>query len=78
MPEDDWYKSSYDGKMKKTIGKKFADLQKDMFNVNAQPFYVLISPDGKVLTTPRAYNLDINAFVKFLKTGLKNFDNESK
>jgi len=76
MPEEDWYTSTYDGKKKKTIGKKFADLQKDMFGVNAQPFYVLISPDGKILTAPRAYDLDVNAFVKFLKTGLTNFDND--
>ena len=76
MPKEDWYTSTYDGKKKKTIGKKFADLQKDMFGVNAQPFYVLISPDGKILTAPRAYDLDVNAFVKFLKTGLTNFDND--
>ena len=74
MPEDEWYTSSYDGKKKKTIGKKFADLQKDMFGVNAQPFYVLLSPDGKMLTSPRAYDLDIAAFVKFLETGLNNFE----
>ena len=74
MPEEDWYISDYDGKKKKTIGKKFADLQKDMFGVNAQPFYVLLSPDGKMLTAPRAYDLDVVAFVKFLETGLKNFE----
>ncbi|MFK5854573.1 MAG: protein-disulfide reductase DsbD family protein [Bacteroidota bacterium] len=76
MPEDEWYTSSYDGKKKKTIGKKFADLQKEMFGVNAQPFYVLLSPDGKMLTSPRAYDLDVSAFVKFLETGLKNFKKE--
>ena len=73
MKEEDWYTSNYDGKLKKTIGKKFADLQKDLFGVNAQPFYVLLSPEGKVLTAPRAYDLDVPAFVNFLKTGLKNF-----
>ena len=74
MPEEDWYISNYDGKKKKTVGKKFADLQKAMYGVNAQPFYVLINPDGEMLTQPRAYDLDINAFVKFLKTGLENFE----
>ncbi len=73
MPEEDWYISDYDGKEKKTIGKKYADRQKAMFGVNAQPFYVLLNPDGEVLTDPRAYDLDINEFVKFLKTGLENF-----
>lgn len=74
MPEEDWYISDYDGKEKKTIGKKYADRQKAMFGVNAQPFYVLISPDGEVLTQPRAYDLDVNAFVKFLETGVDNFE----
>lgn len=76
LAKEDWYKSDYDGKMKKTIGKKFADLQKAKFGVNAQPFYVLMSPDGEILTTPRAYDLDIQAFDKFLKTGLKNYKNK--
>jgi len=75
MPEDDWYISDYDGKQKKTIGKKYADRQKAMFGVNAQPFYVLLSPNGEVLTQPRAYDLDIDAFVKFLETGLENHKN---
>ncbi len=73
LPEEDWYISEFDGKKKKTVGKKYADLQKAMYGVNAQPFYVLVSPDGEMLTQPRAYDLDVNAFVKFLKTGLKNF-----
>ena len=74
LPKEDWYISDYDGKKKKTVGKKFADLQKAMYGVNAQPFYVLVGPDGRMLTTPRAYDLDIAAFVKFLKTGLENFE----
>jgi thiol:disulfide interchange protein len=74
MPEEDWYISDFDGKKKKTIGKKYSDRQKAMFGVNAQPFYVLLDPNGELLTQPRAYDLDINEFVKFLKAGLKNFE----
>jgi thiol:disulfide interchange protein DsbD len=59
--------------MKKTIGKKFADFQITKFGTNAQPFYVLLSPDGDVLAQPRAYDLDIDAFVDFLDKGLENF-----
>jgi len=62
-----------DGKVKKTIGKKYADLQITKFGVNAQPFYVLMGHNGEVLAQPRAYDLDVDAFVKFLDTGLKNF-----
>ena len=73
LPKEEWYKSDYDGKMKKTIGKKFADLQKEKFGVNAQPFYVLMGHNGEVLTNPRAYNLDVEAFSKFLTRGKENF-----
>ena len=73
MPEDEWVTSTYDGKLKKTIGKKYADLQVAKFGVNAQPFYVLMGHNGEVLAQPRAYDLDVNAFVKFLDRGVKNF-----
>ncbi len=73
LPEDDWVTSEYDGKVKKTIGKKFADFQISKFRVNAQPFYVLMDANGGVLTQPRAYNLDIDAFIQFLDEGVKNY-----
>ncbi len=73
LPKDEWVKSTYDGRIKKTIGKKFADFQISKFGVNAQPFYVLMGTHGDVLVQPRAYNLNIDAFVKFLDKGLKNF-----
>ncbi|ALO16851.1 Thiol:disulfide interchange protein DsbD precursor [Salinivirga cyanobacteriivorans] len=73
LPEEDWYTSEYDGKLKNTIGKKYADFQISRFNVNAQPYYVLLDHDEEMLTEPRAYNLDVEAFIDFLETGIKNF-----
>ncbi len=73
LPEDEWITSTYDNKVKKTIGKKSADFQISKFGVNAQPYYVLMNADGEVLTNPRAYNLDVDAFVKFLDEGKKNY-----
>jgi len=73
LPENEWITSKYDGKVKKTIGKKFADLQITRYNVNSQPYYVLLDTSGNLLTSPRAYDLDINAFVKFLDAGLEKF-----
>ena len=73
IPEEEWVTSSYDGKIKKTVGKKYADLQVTKFRVNAQPFYVLMGHNNDVLVQPRAYDLDVDAFVKFLDMGVKNF-----
>ena len=78
LPQSEWITSNYDGKVKKTIGKKYADFQIARFNVNAQPYYVLLDTTGNVLVTPRAYDLDVEAFLKFLNTGLAAFDKPQK
>jgi thiol:disulfide interchange protein DsbD len=74
LPEKDWVTSKYDGKVKKTIGKKYADFQIAQFNVNAQPYYVLLDTSGKLLNKPKAYDLEVGNFVKFLDEGLAKFN----
>ncbi len=73
LPESEWYKSKYDGKLKKSIGKQNADFQITKFNNNAQPFYVILDPDGNLLTTPKAYDLNVSTFAAFLDEGLENY-----
>jgi thiol:disulfide interchange protein DsbD len=73
LPESEWITSTYDGKVKKTIGRKFADLQVTRYEQNAQPYYCLLDTAGKDLVKPRAYDLDVDAFVQFLDNGLKEF-----
>ncbi|NQT76577.1 MAG: thioredoxin family protein [Bacteroidetes bacterium] len=74
LPESEWVRSSADGKLKKTVGKIYADLQIHNFNINAQPYYVLLGHDGEFLVKPRAYDLDVEEFVKFLDEGKENFE----
>jgi thiol:disulfide interchange protein DsbD len=73
LPETDWVRSSVDGKLKKTIGSIYADLQIHNFNINAQPYYVLMGHEGDILVKPRAYNLNVDAFVQFLDEGVEAF-----
>jgi thiol:disulfide interchange protein DsbD len=73
LPEAEWITSTYDGKVKKTIGSINATLQITRYNNNAQPFYVLLSPDGSLLAEPKAYDLEPTNFVTFLKNGLEAF-----
>lgn len=78
LPRNEWYTSKYDGKEKTTLGKKNADLQLTGFNVNAQPYYVLLDPNAPAdlahtLTPPVAYEPDVASFVKFLDAGLANY-----
>ena len=50
-----------------SINSAFAQ---ERWGVNAQPGYILLSPDGKtVLAGPRGYDTDIDAFVEFLNQG---------
>jgi len=73
IPEQEWVTSTHDGKVKKTVGKKFADFQISRFNVNAQPYYVLFDTEGEMLVNPRAYDLDVDKFIAFLKRGIAEF-----
>lgn len=77
LPEKDWITSSYDGKVKKTIGRKYADFQVSRFSVNAQPYYVLLDHEGELLVKPKAYDLNVNRFVEFLDIGLAEFKRRS-
>jgi thiol:disulfide interchange protein DsbD len=77
LPESEWYTSAYDNKVKKTIGKQNADLQITRLQNNAQPFYVLVGTDEKVLVPPYGYNRDPAQFVKFLEEGLKKFQKKN-
>ncbi len=69
LPEADWYTSKYDSKVKKTIGKQNADLQITNLNNNAQPFYVLVGEDERVLVSPFGYEKNPKSFAKFLDEG---------
>ncbi|MEI3153818.1 MAG: thioredoxin family protein [Odoribacter sp.] len=81
LPENEWYVSEYDGKKKKTLGKKNADFQIKKFDSNAQPNYILLDSRGgnddnlkqHVLAPARGHNLDKDAFVNFLKQGLEEY-----
>lgn len=73
LPENEWITSTYDGKVKKTLGKKNADLQITRLNNNAQPFYVLVGKDERVLAWPYGYDRSVEKFVDFLERGKKKY-----
>ena len=57
----------------RTIGDKWSYLQRVKFGANAQPFYVLVDNEGMPLNSPYSYDEDVNKYIDFLKTGLKNY-----
>ncbi|HAH22560.1 MAG TPA: disulfide bond formation protein DsbD [Prolixibacteraceae bacterium] len=74
LPESEWVTSTYDGKVKKTLGKKYADFQISRYKVNAQPYYVLLDGKEQLLVQPKAYDLDADHFVDFLDAGIAEFN----
>jgi len=74
LPEEDWITSAYDGKVKKTIGKKYANFQIERYGVNAQPYYVLLDKNENLLIKPKARDLNPDNFVEFLDQALAEFN----
>jgi len=65
LPEDKWV-TTESGKVLKDVGRVNSNLVLERFGVNSQPNYFLLDAQGKTLSGPRGYNLDTDAFVKFL------------
>lgn len=57
----------------RTVGDKWSYLQSTKFGAQAQPFYVLLDHKGHPLNHSASYDEDIDKYIDFLKTGLKNF-----
>ena len=55
----------------RTVGDRWSYLQRYRFGANAQPFYVLLGPDGKPLAPSYSFNEDVNAYIEWLNSGLK-------
>jgi thiol:disulfide interchange protein DsbD len=66
LPEADWYTSTYDKKVKKSIGDQNADFQIVKYKTNSQPLYVIVDAEGEQLNAPRSYDKNVDAYIKFL------------
>ena len=69
--ESDWI--TVGNRVLKDIGKINSHIAVTQYGVNAQPCYVLEGRNGELLAEPRSYDLDVDAFVQFLKGGLENY-----
>ena len=73
LPENEWVTDDK-GKVLKTLGRKNLNFQKTEYNMNAQPYYVIVNADGKVLTAENyKYDRDVQKFIGWLNEGIKNY-----
>jgi thiol:disulfide interchange protein len=73
LPQNEWFTSKLDGKLKKTMGKKNADYLMTKFKTNTLPLYVVLDTDGNTLVDPVGYSPDIKKFIDFLDSGKTAF-----
>ncbi len=60
------------------VGEKWHYFQQTVFQRSSQPYYVLVSPDGKTLNAPVAYTPDVEEYANFLACGLSTYREVSK
>lgn len=70
LPEEEWYTSEIDGKVKKTIGQQNVDYEISMFKTNTVPLYVIMDSEGNVVNQPRGTDLDVASYTAWMKEGL--------
>ena len=70
LDKADWVTDAETGKVYKDLGRANSYIARSLWNVNAQPNYVLLSPTGEMLVPVRGYDLSIDGFVNFLQSGL--------
>ncbi|HUR31489.1 MAG TPA: protein-disulfide reductase DsbD domain-containing protein, partial [Saprospiraceae bacterium] len=66
-PLDSIIYSAVQQKKIRSIGGIWGDFQIANFKQNSQPLYVLMTPDQQVLTAPRGYDPDADAYNQFLE-----------
>ena len=74
LPENEWVTDTASGKVYKDLGRVNSYIARTNWNVNAQPNYILLSPEGEVLVPVRGYDLSVEGFIDFLQSGLDAYN----
>lgn len=74
LPEAEQYVSEVTGKRIQTVGNKWSDFQIEKYQINAQPYYVLLNHNDNELNTPVGYTPDVDEFEAWLEEGISKFN----
>lgn len=74
LPEAEQYVSEVTGKRIQTVGNKWSDFQIEKYQINAQPYYVLLNHKEDELNTPVGYTPDVDEFEVWLEDGISKFN----
>lgn len=70
LDQSDWVTDAQTGRVYKDLGRANSYIARTRWGVNAQPNYILLSPDGEQLVPVRGYDLSVDGFIAFLQSGL--------
>jgi thiol:disulfide interchange protein DsbD len=56
-----------------TVGDKWSYLQRYKFGANSQPYYIVLNNSGKAMNSAYFYDENVDKFVEWLNSGLKNY-----
>ncbi|TDE26928.1 thioredoxin family protein [Flavobacterium ranwuense] len=74
LPKSEQYVSKETGKEIVSVGNKWSDFQITRYKANAQPYYIVLDVEEKMLSDkPESYNSDINAYKGWLRAGIDRF-----
>lgn len=76
LPEAEQYVSEVTGKRIQTVGNKWSDFQIEKYQINAQPYYVLLDHNDNELNTPVGYTPDVDEFEAWLEEGISKFNDQ--
>lgn len=48
-------------------------MQASVYGTNSQPYYVIVGHDGETLVPPTAFDLDIEKYARFLRSGTEAY-----
>ncbi len=72
LPESEWVRME-SGRVLKNLGRINSNFALQRYGVNAQPYYIIEGRDGQQLVPARGYDLDVEAYVRFLEDGLMGY-----
>ncbi len=73
LPIDHQYTSTETNSDITTVGQKWSEFQRQKFQTNARPYYVLMDANEKVLNAPVGYTPNIGEYLKWLKEGIAKY-----
>jgi thioredoxin-related protein len=73
LPGNEWFNSKNDGRQISSLGAKNIDFEAGLANNSAQPLYVFVDQDGKIIQNAGGYDPDVARFTGILESVKKEY-----